>query len=318
MAQDPRPPAREEYYTVSAVAGSCLLECFVAARAFRAAADAPQIAFTEEHYHSSYELLLCRSDTGFAFINGVGHRYEENTVFLLAPYVNHASISSREQLRGWYSVRFELLGPVRPQQPRDPVLERALEQLRREGFFSLRAEPELLSLADMLARAVRTTEPDAPLLLSGLLSAVFSWVFRAMRRSQGGDQGSRAAWSADGAARRRFLVDYYFDHLMYSGEDTEKKLEDLGRELHLSPSQLNRVLRETYGTSFQKRKIEVRLAYIRYYLKCSDLSVSEIARRTNFASDSSFSLFFKQHCGMSPTEYRRREAAALAELRREL
>lgn len=304
-------PELGQYFTVSAIAGSYFLECFIAARAFLDTADEHQLSFTEEHYHSSYELLLCRDDEGFAFINGVGHSYEKNTAFLVPPYTKHASISSRGRLCGWYSIRFELQEPPRVQTARDPALDAAFARLRQDGCFQFTADADLLELLDLTARTMQTSAPYAELLLSGLLSAVFSWVFRAMCLASGTtDSASRTSVVSDDATRRKFLVDYYFDHLMYSTEDTEKKMEDLCRQLHLSSSQLNRVLKETYGTSFKKRKIEVRLAYIKYYLKCSDYSVSEIARRTNFVSDSSFSLFFKQHCGMSPTEYRRTERSA--------
>ena len=104
----------------------------------------------------------------------------------------------------------------------------------------------------------------------------------------------------DDTGRRKFLVDHYFDRVADSGEE-QGRLKELCGQLHLSPSQLNRFLKETYGVTFKQRTVDVRLAKIKYYLRYTDLTSAEITQRMNFPSDSSFSLFFKQREGMTPT-----------------
>ena len=133
--------------------------------------------------------------------------------------------------------------------------------------------------------------------LSGLLAALFGRVFQ---RWAGGEENGLP----DDACRRKFLADHYFDRVADSGEEPER-MEALCAQLHLSPSQLNRFLRETYGVTFKQRTIDVRLAKIKYYLRYTDLTSAEVGRRMNFPTESSFSLFFKQHEGLSPTAFRR-------------
>ncbi len=302
--------AQERFYTVHAIAANYLLECFIGSRSF--CESAARITFTEEHHHSSYELIICHADSGFQFVNGIAHRYETNSMFLLAPYANHANISDCEQnaplLYERYSIRFELRDALRAQLPASPCLDAAFARLKEAGFFHLPADASAISFADRIAETIHADQPYAETLLGGFLSALFAYVFRAMclEEDARGD-GKRVAPIANDATRRKFLIDYYFDHLMYGGSETEKSMDALCRRLHLSQSQLNRVMKETYGTSFKKREIEVRLAYIKYYLKYADLTVAEISERAGFISDSAFSAFFKQHCGVAPTEYRRAE-----------
>ncbi len=308
MPTPEKPTWDERYYTVTASAGNLLISCFLASRTFtNRPAQLEMPDFTEEHIHSSYELLICRKGQGFQFINGHAYRYEPGSIFVMAPFIKHANISSGQG--EWrHSIRFEL-----PQNRGDlpAYMEEALRQLKHDGCFRFSADDMMLSMLDALAKTVQRNEPHVELLLGGILSTIFSCVFYNLcwLCSKNGGGGGEAPLQED-PSRRKFLLDYYFDHLMYSDADDDVKMDDICRQLHLSPSQLNRVLKETYGTTFKKKSIEVRLAYIKYYLKYTTLTVSEIASRTKFASDSNFSLFFKQHTGLSPTQFRLTECVA--------
>ena len=113
---------------------------------------------------------------------------------------------------------------------------------------------------------------------------------------------SRAMPSLDHEARRR-IIDSFFGQAL----DGSARIEDLCEQVHISPSSLNRVIRELYGTSFKQKLIESRIAYIKYYLKYTDFSIRAVAEKTGFAEDNRLSLFFKQHAGQSPTQYRLQE-----------
>ena len=301
------------HYTVRVSAGGLLFECFIASRTFSGTPEELP-AFTEEHLHSSCELLICRQGSGFQFIDGRGHRYGSGTVFVFAPFVKHANIRDPGTPEIRYSIRFEFPDERQSDPPADPRLRAALARFREDGCFQFCAGAPLQYLVGVLAELLQSGAPDPGLLLGGLLSAVFSYVFSSLCESFQTQAAPGGDWTrCSDASQRKFLLDYYFDHLMYAAAGSEIRMDDICAQLHLSPSQLNRVLKETYGTSFKKKSIEVRLAYIKYYLKYSGLSVSEIAQRTNFLSDSGFSLFFKQHTGLSPTQYRRQLASGETE-----
>ncbi len=69
--------------TASLLLGGSLLDCFIAAGVLDRRAGQ---TFTEEHYHASYELLLCQGGAGFQFANGTAYDYREDTVFLFPPH----------------------------------------------------------------------------------------------------------------------------------------------------------------------------------------------------------------------------------------
>ena len=288
----------ERDYSVRAGVGGLPVECFLTARTFFE--HGTQHAFSEDHVHACFELLVCRHGSGFQFIDGRAHAYREGTVFVLRPFVTHAHVGDGSP-ETRYSVRFILPEGQENTGRCDPLVPGAFCRLRENGDFQFAARPVLLDLIDRLADAVRDGGDCAGLVLGGLLSAVLSFLVQEICATFG--DGEQRAPLDDNPNLRRFLIDDFFNRLI----DSNARMEELCERVHLSRSQLNRVIRELYGTTFKQRMIDVRLAYIKYFLKYSDLPVREIAQRTGFAEDGNLSLFFRQHCGLSPTQYRRME-----------
>ena len=81
-------------YSVRAGVGGLPVECFLTARSFFE--HGMQQAFSEDHVHACFELLVCRRGAGFQFIDGQAHAYGEGAVFVLAPFVTHAHIGGGE------------------------------------------------------------------------------------------------------------------------------------------------------------------------------------------------------------------------------
>lgn len=270
--------------------GGSLLDCFIAAGVLDRAAGR---TFTEEHYHASYEMLLCQGGAGFQFANGTAYGYREDTVFLFPPHTRHASIPDGGAGERRVSVRFLCSrwdrGGGGPGQT-----ERILSSLGDAGCARLPLDGVM---ADLLEKLRDAAAADRSLECGGLLAALFGRVFQ--RWAGEGEDGL-----PDESCRRKFLADHYFDRVADSGGEPDR-MEALCAQLHLSPSQLNRFLKETYGVTFKQRAIDVRLAKIKYYLRYTDLTSAEVARRMNFPTESGFSLFFKQHEGLSPTAFRR-------------
>ena len=277
--------------SVRANLDGCTCNCFLVRNVF--SGESPAFAFSEEHSHASYEFLFCKSGTGVQFINDVGHSYEGNDVFLMAPFVTHAHIGDENSCEARYSILFEL-----DENGDSPSLTAVKSYLKEHSFFHYSAGSTEQVLIDQLVQQLSDETPGAEILISGLLSAIFSFAFY------------RICWETHAPKRvsagitdydRKFLINYFFDHMM----DSNVRMEDLCEQVHLSPSQLNRVIRDMFGTTFKQKMIDVRICYAKYFLRFSDLTISEIAKRTNFTEDSNFSLFFKQHCGLTPSAYRK-------------
>lgn len=301
------PTAVDQTFTVRAFAGDLPVECFLSARGFFEDHSLVRPSFSEDHVHASFELLLCRKGSGHQFIEGVAHAYADETFFLLAPFVTHAHIANPGSAEVRYSIRFILPEGAAFSGRCEPALSAALERLRREQYAQLPASKQIIALADLLAEAVCSAESTALLVLGGLLSALFSSVFAELTRLYGGTKESAAPMlRAESDSARRLIIDSFFGQSL----DGSARIEDLCEQVHISPSSLNRVIRELYGTSFKQKLIEARVAYIKYYLKYTDLPIRAVAEKTGFLEDNKLSLFFKQHTGLSPTQYRQKERTA--------
>jgi AraC-type DNA-binding domain-containing proteins len=285
-----------------AAIGGLPVECFIAPGQY----FQKNLHFSEEHAHASFELLICKSGSGFQFINGKGHRYGVNTVFIFAPFISHAHIcdSNTHELR--YSIKLEVPNQKEeePSFSIDPAAGIAFKYLNTNGYFQTTADDNLILVIDMLIDTLKQDNPFKELLLGGILSMILTNVCKEINIVAGESLRDKGRSSSAGSLNeRKFQIDLFFDHLM----DGDAHMEDLCLLVHLSPSQLNRVIKELYGTTFKQKLIDVRIAYIKYFLKYLDLSIDEIAAKTNFSTGSSLSLFFKQHSGMAPGQYRRKE-----------
>ena len=73
---------------------------------------------------------------------------------------------------------------------------------------------------------------------------------------------------------------------------------------HLSPKYFSSIIKRR-STKTAMQWIEgVTMTYARQYLKCTDMSIKEIAERLNFPDQSTFGSYFRVHNGCSPKEFK--------------
>lgn len=296
-----------QHYIANVMVGNLLLECFVSARTFLEVNEGANRSFTEEHSHASYELLICKRGAGFQFVDNCAHAYGDHSVFLFAPFTKHAHISSAQSPEIRCSIRFE----VAKEQPfaEGSRADAVLQHLNQQGFFFFDGDTRLMNILQQLAELCQSDRQQISFLIGGVMAQLMGYVFWQISQSISRWKET-ADWSSSAdLSRRKFLIDQFFDQLV----NRNARIEDLCQEVHMSPNQLNRVIREIFGVTFKQKLIEVRIAYIKYFLKYSDMSISEIAQRSNFLENSNFSLFFKQHCGETPSQYRARERAEMGQ-----
>lgn len=83
--------------------------------------------------------------------------------------------------------------------------------------------------------------------------------------------------------------------------DNQKVAEVVGYHSYY----LNRLVKETTGTTIKQLIIGCRLEAAKKYLKETNLSILEISERCGYKNFSNFSRDFKRRCGVSPNIYRR-------------
>ncbi len=90
--------------------------------------------------------------------------------------------------------------------------------------------------------------------------------------------------------------------------DKSITIDELCSWAHLSASRLHAVFREATGLAPMRYVMQVRLTQARQQLAYSRSTISQIAQSLGFVSPFHFSRVFKTHVGMSPSEYRKRNA----------
>lgn len=75
-------------------------------------------------------------------------------------------------------------------------------------------------------------------------------------------------------------------------------------QLHLSPTYLSRIVKQTTGRTVRFHLSELICADARRLLECTDMEVKEIADTLGFSDQSAFGKFFAKKTGLSPLKYR--------------
>ena len=80
---------------------------------------------------------------------------------------------------------------------------------------------------------------------------------------------------------------------------------EAARLVYLSPSAFSHQFTKHAGKSFRAVRVEIKLQVAAKLLQQTNLSIPEIARHLGYSERYKLERSFKQHYGITPTEYRR-------------
>lgn len=86
--------------------------------------------------------------------------------------------------------------------------------------------------------------------------------------------------------------------------DKKLTLNDVAKEVHLSPKYLSRIFKEKTGMSFMEYKLQLRMEKAKGLLKESGDTIEEISYKLGYQNPESFGKIFKKMTRLSPREYR--------------
>lgn len=98
------------------------------------------------------------------------------------------------------------------------------------------------------------------------------------------------------------------DRLRDVGE-TAPSIEQLARELRISPFHFIRQFEAVFGVTPHQYRIQARIDLARHLLAAGHLSVTDVCMEVGFSSLGSFSLLFARRVGEPPSSFRRRTRA---------
>lgn len=135
-------------------------------------------------------------------------------------------------------------------------------------------------------------------LVNEMLCAMFSQLLILVLRAVQPGQVSHAIIFDHSVAH---IIDNYFSSFHMQGGHTRK---GLSQKLHCSERQLNRILFDLYGMTFQEKRLQARMDYAKYLLRNTDLKIPEISSQVGYSNETSFYKVFRATCGITPKDFR--------------
>jgi two-component system response regulator YesN len=136
-------------------------------------------------------------------------------------------------------------------------------------------------------------------------AAVEEWVRAVLDECLKAVEASQAALRSEVIGQAKRYINQHFREPV--------SLEDVAREVHLSPFYLSRLFKEKEGVNFVDYLTRLRLEEAKQLLAQTNDTVAAIAEQVGYAEANYFSRIFRRHFGMSPSEYRERRFRAAAE-----
>lgn len=101
---------------------------------------------------------------------------------------------------------------------------------------------------------------------------------------------------------------------IYNNPNVDMSVDKLCRRLAVSRTYFHRIYLSAFGVTFRQDAIKSKLTYACDLLLDTELSVSAIAEKCGYESDSYFMRQFRQHMGCTPSEYRKKISLESEEL----
>ena len=179
---------------------------------------------------------------------------------------------------------------------RHPLFD-GLPELILVPAFNMAAPGTFNSVLPVLVGEVRNSQPGSTTVVERLAEVLLIQVFRSYLADRGRDAGFLAA-AADRRLSRALK-------LMHTRAEDRLTLEMIAKAAGMSRSALALRFKEVLDMTPMAYLTRWRMTLARDYLRLSDFSSAEIARRVGYESDIAFSRAFKRVFGQSPALYRR-------------
>lgn len=238
------------------------------------------------HCNAEYEVNLILEGSCLADVEDQQFTLSPAQGLLIAPgHFHYFRAAPGSFLR--FSFRFQLP---------ESALSRTLRS-QVSGSLPFTASPEICQLCHSLYRLYEKKERYWQELYGNQLTALLLHVLRVLELGEDAAETTPAMREDDRASRINRFIE---DHL---SEDTG--IDALATHMHLSRRQMVRVLQDIYGVGFREKLLFARMDQASWLLRTTALPITTIVDRVGYASQTSFQRTFREHFGMTPTQYRR-------------
>lgn len=243
----------------------------------------------ETHWHDFYEIGFVLAGLGEHVLNGATQPLQRGSLFLLTPADFHM-ISPRS---GDPLVLFNVI--FQADMLKEEVYRLLFQDLAcYHLLFSPAEAGEIERDFERLLAESQTCKVGSHLIMAGALERILIELYR---KSQVAPHTPREVATEQHQKLSMSLI-YVHHHFR-----EPLCLEEVARQVHLSPSYFSECFHSVYGISFQRYLQELRLRFAISLLSAAQLPVSHICSASGFQTLSHFERAFKQRFGLSPRQF---------------
>ncbi len=252
------------------------------------------------HTHSnfSYELHLVVSGQGILRLSDKEYEVKPGMLYLTGPGIPHEQLINSSNPVVELGIYYTVSAPSKNQTKQSYAqISDWIEKLLEKHFWIGEAPLEITHLMHQIHEEIslhNTGYQDIIPFLTGCLLIQLSRLYNC-------ENVTRSNTYIPRAEDEKYLqIERYF-----LNNTNTASLSSLAKEVNLSVRQLQRLIKNHYGTTFKKMQTDCKLQLACRLLKETEETVSFIAEAAGFSSADYFSYCFKQKYGITPLKYRK-------------
>ncbi|HBN85004.1 MAG TPA: hypothetical protein DDZ89_14310 [Clostridiales bacterium] len=255
-----------------------------------------KIIYAQKHNHSSYEIHFIVAGKGKLMIGNKEVDLFPNNVFIIGPEIYHSIWQDDQNPLLKYNIRFTY-STTRDSDsffPENEVswIKEALSDIR---FVYLSDTQNIISLLQNILSELDNKE-------IGYYAKIQSLFIQILMNLLCATNNHKKIYIFPQKSRddqRSVLIETFFDDYR-----NDLRIDQLADLLNLSSKQVNRIIKKLYNTTFKQKLIDMRMEVAKDLLRDNALTIESVAEEVGYASQNNFYVAFKQHTGLSPSEYR--------------
>lgn len=260
------------------------------------------------HKHSEeYELHFVPRGKGMVILEDMPYALGEGMMYLTAPGVMHYQEAHPKEAMDELCLRIQIVrleeGAPAKSWGAEAEWNEAETCVRQLGLIPLRPAMDRFRAMECFLTAYRAWYESQPGLLTVIRQSIVNILLRMTRAYFPEPQQQLPSRDINRYRCRlaeQFIKDNYQEPLT---------LEAVAERIHISPRQLQRILKSQTGSTFSDYVESVRLSHVCRELEQSSKTIEQLAVRNGFSSANYLHRVFKRKLGVTPMQYRSVHAA---------
>lgn len=249
---------------------------------------------SHSHGKNCYEIHYIISGSGMVIINGISHILAKDMLYVTGPHIVHEQIPSAHDPMAEYCIYLRLFRENKKLYDKCFVLP----LFEAQAFWIGYDTQNIRSVMGQIFSELEQKSFGHLTLISALFQQLIIYVVRNYTINspvQPIQEFSSIGLTSLLSLEEAFLYDY-----------KDITLEQLAKRINVSTRQVQRLLKQYYNSTFQKKRTEARMSAASVLLKSSSYSIAYISEMIGYSTSEHFSNAFKKYFGVSASIYRKK------------